>query len=63
MQLLKVSFDNVKMFKNGCFELDFFASDRVVSGEESVHEIKKSLYANNVLALSGINASGKTISC
>lgn len=62
MQLLKVSFDNVKMFKDGRFELDFFASDRVVSGEESVHEIKKSLYANNVLALSGINASGKTIS-
>lgn len=61
MNLLKVSFDNVKMFKDGKVNIDFFASDRVLSDDESVHEIKKGLYANNAIAFAGINGSGKTI--
>lgn len=62
MKLLKVSFDNVRMFKDGLFEMDFFAADRVLSDEEAVWKIKNSLYTNSVIALSGINASGKTVS-
>lgn len=62
MKLLKVSFDNVRMFKEGLFEIDFFAADRVFLDEESVWKIKDSLYTNNVIALGGINASGKTVS-
>lgn len=62
MKLLKVSFDNIKMFKDDYFEMDFFAEDRVLQDDESVYELKKTVYTNNVIALSGINGSGKTVS-
>lgn len=61
MKLLKVSFNNVKMFKDGKVDIDFFASDRVIADDDSVYEIKKGLYTNNAVAFAGINGSGKTV--
>lgn len=60
MKLLSLSFDHVKLFKDGLFQIDFFASDKVPAGDESVTLLEKPLYTNNVVALAGINASGKT---
>lgn len=60
MKLLSVSFNHVKLFENGIFELDLFASDKVPASDESVTLLEKPLAINNVVALAGINASGKT---
>lgn len=60
MKLLKIRFDHVKMFEDGIFELDFYASDRVPSSDESVFALGKPVYSNCIVALAGINASGKT---
>lgn len=60
MKLLKIRFDHVRMFKNGIFELDFYASDKVPSSDESVFSLGRPVYSNCIVALAGINASGKT---
>lgn len=60
MKLLKVYFDHLKMFEDGKFDIDLFASDRVPSSDESVFELLKSIYSNNLVAFAGINATGKT---
>lgn len=60
MRLLSISFNHLKMFKDGKFSIDFFASDRVPSDDQTVYCITPPLYTNKVLALAGINASGKT---
>lgn len=60
MKLLKIYFDHMKMFKNGIMELDLFASDKVPASDESVAELARPIYSNNIIALAGINASGKT---
>ena len=60
MKLLKLRFDHVRMFEDGIFELDFYASDKVPSSDESVFTLGKPVYSNCIVALAGINASGKT---
>lgn len=60
MKLLKISFDHLRMFENGLFEMDFYASDKVPAGDESVARLAGRIYSNNVVGLAGINASGKT---
>lgn len=60
MKLLKISFDHLKMFENGLFEVDFFASDRVPAGDESVTALAGRIYSNNIVSFAGINASGKS---
>lgn len=60
MKLLKLRFDHVRMFEDGIFELDFYASDKVPSSDESVLTLGKPVYSNCIVALAGINASGKT---
>lgn len=60
MKLLKISFDHLRMFENGLFEMDFYASDKVPAGDESVAQLAGRIYSNNVVGLAGINASGKT---
>ena len=60
MRLVSVKFDHVKLFKDGIFSFDFFARDRVPSGDESVTRLNGQIYQNNVIALAGVNASGKT---
>ena len=60
MKLLRVYFDHLRMFENGIFEIDLFATDRVPSNDDSASELLRPIYSNNIVALAGINASGKT---
>lgn len=60
MKLLRVYFDHLRMFENGLFEIDLFATDRVPSNDESASELSRPIYSNNIVAMAGINASGKT---
>ena len=60
MKLLRVYFDHLRMFEDGKFEIDLFATDRVPSTDESASELSRPIYSNNIVALAGINASGKT---
>jgi hypothetical protein len=60
MKLLKVYFDHIKMFEDGVLNIDLYASDKVPVADESVSELRGSLYTHNIIALAGINASGKT---
>lgn len=60
MHAIWFSFDHLKLFKDGSLKIDLFASDKVPSTDESAFELSKPLYVNTVIALAGINASGKT---
>lgn len=67
MRLLNVRVEGVKLFRSGAFEMGFYASDRVVSssgaiGSGGVHRVGSygSVYSQNVTAVAGVNASGKT---
>ncbi|MGN0262623.1 MAG: ATP/GTP-binding protein [Eggerthellaceae bacterium] len=60
MKLLKVYFDHLAMFEGGIFDIDLFASDRVSASDESTFGLERHLHTNNIVALAGINASGKT---
>lgn len=61
MKLLRMSFDNVKMFENGKLNLDFFAQNKVFANDESVTLLEKPIYKSSVVAIAGINASGKSV--
>ena len=60
MKLLKIRYDHLTMFKDGVFDIDLYASDRVPSTDESVFALSGPIYSCNVVALAGVNASGKT---
>lgn len=60
MHVLWFSFDHVRLFKDEVFRIDFFASDKVPASDETAFELSRPLYVNTVVALAGINASGKT---
>lgn len=60
MKLLRIALDNLVIFEDGRLELDLFAQDRVVDGDESATELGKPVYSLNAIALAGINASGKS---
>ena len=60
MKLLKVHFDHLRMFKDGVLDIDLYASDRVPASDESAHMLARSVYSNNIIALAGINATGKS---
>lgn len=61
IRLLKVRFDHLTMFENGIFELDLHAEDKVFSSDDSVSILSKPFYTNNIVAIAGINASGKSV--
>ena len=61
MKLLKLHFDHLAMFENSTLELDFYAQDRVPAQDESVFAWERPIYTNNVVAMAGINASGKSV--
>ena len=61
MKLLRVSFDNVRMFEHRKLQLDFFAQDKVFPDDESITLLEKPIYKSNVVAIAGINASGKSV--
>ena len=58
LKLLRLEFQKIKVFKDGLV-LDLTASNRVVHGE-NVFFLDKAICTQNVIALAGINASGKT---
>lgn len=58
MKLLKVEFENIGIFEKG-FTFDLTATDRVTESSQ-VANIYKSIYSQNVVAVTGPNASGKT---
>ncbi len=67
MKLLRVEFDGEELFKGSNFSFDLFASDRVMKpndGERLSDVFKlegtRSIYSQNVIGISGVNASGKT---
>lgn len=66
MRLLRVQVEGALLYENGCFNLDFFASDRVVRAEgERAADVTRvgksgSIYSQNVIGITGVNASGKT---
>ena len=67
MRLLKLLFNGVPLFKNESLELDFYAADRVPRQEDGlpVADVTRagegsSIYSQNVIGISGVNASGKT---
>ena len=60
MKLLKIKIKGLKLFKDE-LEIDFFAEQRVGSEKnEMLYKLFSNIYINNVVALIGINASGKT---
>jgi len=67
MRLLKLVFTGFPLYQDGRLELDFFASDRVpkLDGGTLVQDVTlvgdtTSIYSQNVVGISGVNASGKT---
>lgn len=62
MRLLKLSVSGLSIFE-GPLTLDFYASNRVMTGDFGVRHVPKtadSVYSQTVLALAGLNATGKT---
>ena len=60
MKLLKIKIRGLKLFKDE-LEIDFFAEQRVgPEKNEMLYKLFSNIYINNVIALIGINASGKT---
>ncbi len=60
MKLLKIKIRGLKLFKDE-LEIDFFAERRVgPEKNEMLYKLFSNIYINNVIALIGINASGKT---
>ena len=59
MKILRIRYENIPLFHDGCFEFSFLAEDRV-SDPTQVFHLRKNLYTQKLAALVGINASGKT---
>lgn len=67
MRLLKLSMKGSPLFRNDEFSIDLFAADRVAKDDygKPVQDVTRvggagSIYSQNVIGLSGVNASGKT---
>lgn len=59
MKILQIKFSNLPIFAQGSFCVDFIATDRVLE-DETLFSLNRILRAENLLALVGINATGKT---
>ena len=66
MRLLKLVVKGAGLFSGDSFSMDFFAADRVAGkGDPFFNNVFRlgdagSIYSQNVVAISGVNASGKT---
>lgn len=58
IKILNIKFNNINIFEGNIY-FDFFANDRVVN-EEGTFSLSKSIYANNIISVVGLNAVGKT---
>lgn len=59
IKILRIQYENIPLFHDGCFEFSFLAEDRV-SDPAQVFQLRRNLYTQKLSALVGINASGKT---
>jgi len=59
VRILRILYENIKLYKENKFEINFTATDRV-SIPEQVYQVYKNVYSQKMIALAGINASGKT---
>ena len=59
IKILRIRYENIPLFHDGCFEFSFMAEDRV-SDPTQVFQLRKNLYTQKLIGLAGINASGKT---
>lgn len=68
MKILKLEVDGNRLYKDAKFSMDLYASDRVVQLHDGDAPLgvtrlgKSGIYSQNAVALTGINASGKTTS-
>ncbi|MGM0792458.1 MAG: AAA family ATPase [Bacillota bacterium] len=63
IHLLKTRIQGLKLFKDGHLDLDLITIKKVTSPEIDEHIVEHlfgSVYKQNILALAGVNASGKT---
>ncbi len=66
MRILKFEIDSDRLYKDGKFSMDLYATDRVAQPRDGSALLgvmrlgNSNIYTQNVIALSGINASGKT---
>lgn len=60
IKILQIKYNNLPYYQDGSFTFNLLATDRVVS-DESVFPIKNSIFTQNISAIVGINASGKTM--
>lgn len=60
MRLLKAVFKQIQMFEGQTLALDFYAQDKVPSTDGSAYCLGRPIYTNTVIAVAGINATGKT---
>lgn len=61
IKILRIRYENIPLFHDGCFEFSLMAEDRV-SDPTQVFQVRKSLYTQKLAAFVGVNASGKTSS-
>ena len=59
VRILRILYENIRLYKENRFEINFTATDRV-SSPEQVYQVHKNVYSQKMIALAGINASGKT---
>ena len=59
VKILRVCFRNLPVYKDRTFTVDLYASDHVMN-DETIFHVYKSVYIQNILAFSGINATGKS---
>lgn len=63
IKLLKLRIEGLNLYEKNQLEINFFATKKVLQEEVRTHGVEHligSLYKQNVMAFSGINASGKT---
>ena len=61
IKILYIAYKNIPLYKNGQFELNLMATDKVADASQ-VFPIRNSIYSQKLTAIIGINASGKTSS-
>ena len=59
MKVLRIIGKNLSGFTDGSIDIDFTATDRVVN-DTALLKLNDKVYKQNIVAMIGINASGKT---
>lgn len=59
LKILRVKYNNISLYDNNEFEVDFTALDRVAD-KDQVYVVNNKIYTQKVITFIGINATGKT---